>query len=134
MERGAKDVGGLQRDRKRICFLRLMKKNRDSDNHCSPIQRSTQGVWNISHDRVRLHPMQYFKYTTSTAHACIYIYLATRRVQHSSGVYSVESRYLAEGTEIARPRRRFSVALQKVLSLRMQHHLCRQGRTLARSQ
>ena len=57
--------------------------------------------------------------------------LAIRRVQHRSETYSSESRHLAEGTEIARLRRRFSFVLQQALSFRTRHHLCRQGVALA---
>ena len=57
--------------------------------------------------------------------------LAIRRVQHRSETYSNESQHLAEGTEVARLRRRFSLALQQALSFRTRHHLCRQGVALA---
>ena len=57
--------------------------------------------------------------------------LAIRRVQHRSETYSNESQHLAEGTEVARLRRRFSFVLQQALSLRTRHHLCRQGVALA---
>ena len=57
--------------------------------------------------------------------------LAIRRVQHRSGTHSNESQHLAEGTEVARLRRRFSFVLQQVLSCRTRHHLCRQGMALA---
>ena len=57
--------------------------------------------------------------------------LAIRRVKHRSETYSNESQHLAEGTEVARLRRRFSFALQQVLSFRTRHHLCRQGVALA---
>ena len=60
--------------------------------------------------------------------------LATRRVQHRSETYSNESQYLAEGTEVARLRRRFSFVLQQALSFRTRHHLCRQGVALASTQ
>ena len=39
--------------------------------------------------------------------------------------------HLAEGTEVARLRRRFSFVLQQAPSSRTRHHLCRQGVTLA---
>ena len=39
--------------------------------------------------------------------------LAIRRVQHRSETYSNESQHLAEGTEVARLRRRFSFVLQR---------------------
>ena len=45
--------------------------------------------------------------------------------------YSNESHHLAEGTEVARLRRRFSFVLQQALSFRSRHHLCRQGVALA---
>ena len=57
--------------------------------------------------------------------------LAIRRVQHRSEIYSNESQHLAEGTEVARLRRRFSFVLQQVLSFHTRHHLCRQGVALA---
>ena len=53
--------------------------------------------------------------------------LAIRRVQHRSETYSNESQHLAEGTELARLRRRFPFVLQQALSFRTRHHLCRQG-------
>ena len=53
--------------------------------------------------------------------------LVIRRVQHRSETYSNESQHLAEGTEVARLRRRFSFVLQQALSFRTRHHLCRQG-------
>ena len=57
--------------------------------------------------------------------------LAIRRVQHRSETCSNESQRLAEGTEVARLRRRFSFVLQQALSFRTRHHLCRQGVALA---
>ena len=57
--------------------------------------------------------------------------LAIRLVQHRSETYSNESQHLAEGTEVARLRRRFSFVLQQALSSRTRHHLCRQGVALA---
>ena len=57
--------------------------------------------------------------------------LAIRRVQHRSETHSKESQHLAEGTEVARLRRRFSFVLQQALSFRTRHHLCRQGGALA---
>ena len=57
--------------------------------------------------------------------------LAIRRVQHRSETYSNESQHLAEGTEVARLRRRFSFVLQQALSFRTSHHLCRQGVAIA---
>ena len=56
--------------------------------------------------------------------------LAIRRVQRSE-TCSNESHHLAEGTEVARLRRRFSFVLQQALSFRTRHHLCRQGVALA---
>ena len=53
--------------------------------------------------------------------------LAIRRVQHRSETYSNESQHLAEGTEVASLRRRFTFVLQQALSFRTRHHLCRQG-------
>ena len=57
--------------------------------------------------------------------------LAIRRVQHRSEAYSNDSQHLAEGTEVARLRRRYSFVLQQALSFRTRHHLCRQGVALA---
>ena len=57
--------------------------------------------------------------------------LAIRRVQHRPETYSNDSQHLAEGTEVARLRRRFSFVLQQALSFRTRHHLCRQGVALA---
>ena len=57
--------------------------------------------------------------------------LAIRRVQHRSETYSNESQHLAEGAEIGRLRRRFFLVLQKAISFRTRHHLCRQGVALA---
>ena len=67
--------------------------------------------------------MQFNKYTHTHTH--------TRRVQHRSETYSNGSPHLAEGTEVARLRRRFSFVLQQALSFRTRHHLCRQGVALA---
>ena len=51
---------------------------------------------------------------------------------YSTGrTYSNESQHLAEETEVARLRRRFSFVLQQALSFRTRHHLCRQGVALA---
>ena len=57
--------------------------------------------------------------------------LAIRRVEHKSKTHSNESQHLAEGTEVARLRRRFSFVSQQALSFRTRHHLCRQGVALA---
>ena len=57
--------------------------------------------------------------------------LAIRRVEHRSETHSNEYQHLAEGTEVARLRRRFSFILQQALSFRTRHHLCRQGVELA---
>ena len=57
--------------------------------------------------------------------------LAIRRVEHRSGTHSNEFQHLAEGTEVARLRRRFSFVSQQALSNRTRHHLCRQGVALA---
>ena len=57
--------------------------------------------------------------------------LAIRRVQDRSETHSNESQHLAEGTEVARLRRRFFFVLQQALSFRTRHHLCRQGVALA---
>ena len=57
--------------------------------------------------------------------------LAIRRVQQRSETYSNKTQHLAEGTEVARLRRRFSFVLQQALSFHTRHHLCRQGVALA---
>ena len=44
--------------------------------------------------------------------------LAIRRIEHRSETYSNESQHLAEATEVARLRRRFSFVLQQALSFR----------------
>ena len=54
-----------------------------------------------------------------------------RRVEHRSETYSNESKHLAEGTEVARLRRRFSFCFTEALSFRTRHNLCRQGVALA---
>ena len=53
--------------------------------------------------------------------------LAIRWIQHRSETHSKMSEHLAEGTEVARLRRRFSFVLQQALSFRTRHNLCRQG-------
>ena len=60
--------------------------------------------------------------------------LAIRWVEHRSEIYSNESRHFADGTEIARRRRRFSFVLQQAVLFRMRYHLCRQGVALAGTQ
>ena len=57
--------------------------------------------------------------------------LAIRRVEHRSETNSNESQHLAEGTEVARLRRRCSFVLQQALSFRTRQQLCRQGVALA---
>ena len=57
--------------------------------------------------------------------------LAIRRVEHRSEEHSNESQHLAERTEVARLRRRFSFVLQQALLFRTRHHLYRQGVALA---
>ncbi|CAM9463971.1 unnamed protein product, partial [Ascophyllum nodosum] len=57
--------------------------------------------------------------------------LAIRQAEHKSETHSNESQHLAEGTEVARLRRRFSFVLQEALSIRTRHHLCRQGVAIA---
>ena len=57
--------------------------------------------------------------------------LIIRRVEHRSEIHSNESQHLAEGTEVARLRRRFSFVLPQALLFRTHHHLCRQGVALA---
>ena len=44
---------------------------------------------------------------------------------------SNESQHLAQGTEVARLRRRFSFVLQQALLFRTRYHLCKQGEALA---
>ena len=56
---------------------------------------------------------------------------ATRRVEHRSEIHSNESQDLAEGSEVARLRRRFSFVLEQALLFRWRHHLRRQGMTFA---
>ena len=56
---------------------------------------------------------------------------ATRRVEHRSEILSNESQDLAEGSEVARLRRRFSFVLEQALLFRWRHHLCRQGMAFA---
>ena len=53
--------------------------------------------------------------------------LAIRQLE----THSNESQHLAEGTEVARPRRRFYFTLQQALSFSTRHHLRRQGVALA---
>ena len=57
--------------------------------------------------------------------------LAITRVEHRSETHSDESQHLAERTEVARLRRRFSFVVQQAPSFRTRHHLCRQGVVLA---
>ena len=57
--------------------------------------------------------------------------LTIKRVQLRSETHSNESQHLAEGTEVAHPRRRFSFVLQQAHPFRTRHHLCRQGVALA---
>ena len=52
--------------------------------------------------------------------------LAIRRIQHRLETYSNESQHLAEATEVASLRRRFSFVLHQTLSFRTRYHLCRQ--------
>ena len=52
--------------------------------------------------------------------------LVIRRIDHRSEVHSNEPQYLAEGTEVASLRRRFSFVLHQALSFRTRRHLCRQ--------
>ena len=53
--------------------------------------------------------------------------LAIRLEQHRAEIHSSESKHQAEGTEVARLRRRFTFVLQQALSFRTRHHLYRQG-------
>ena len=57
--------------------------------------------------------------------------LAIRGIDQRSEIHSNESRHLAEGTKVARLRRRFSFVLQQALSLRTRRHIFRQGAALA---
>ena len=59
--------------------------------------------------------------------------LAIRRAKNSSEVHSEEPRRLAEGTEIAHLRLRFSFVLQQALSFRTRHHICSHGVALTYS-
>ena len=54
-----------------------------------------------------------------------------KRIAHRSEMYSNEPQHLAEGTEVARLRRRFSFVLQQALSFHTRPHLCKQGVALA---
>ena len=56
---------------------------------------------------------------------------ATRRVEHRSEIHSNESQDLAEGSEVARLRRRLFFVLEQALLFRWRHHLCRQGMAFA---
>ena len=60
--------------------------------------------------------------------------LAIRRVEHRLETQSNEFQHLAEGTKVARLRRRSSFVLQQALSFRPRHHLYRQGVALASTQ
>ena len=51
--------------------------------------------------------------------------LAIRWVKHRSETNYNESQHLAEGTELARLRLRFSFVSREALLFRMRHHLCR---------
>ena len=53
--------------------------------------------------------------------------LAIRRGGHRSEKRSNESQHLAQETEVARLRRRFSFVLQQALLFRTRYHLCKQG-------
>ena len=66
----------------------------------------------------------------SNVHA-LFEELVIRRVEGRSETHSNESQHLAEGTEVARLRRRFSFVLQQELSFLTRQHLCRQGVALA---
>ena len=57
--------------------------------------------------------------------------LVIRQVEHRSETHSNESQHLAEGTEGARLRRRFSFVLQQAFSFYTRHRLCRQWVALA---
>ena len=51
--------------------------------------------------------------------------------EYRSEVHCDEFQHLAEGTEVARRRRRLFFVLQLTLSFRTHHNLCRQGMALA---
>ena len=53
--------------------------------------------------------------------------LAIRRGGHRSEKRSNEPQHLAQETEVARLRRRFSFVLQQALLIRTRYHLCKQG-------
>ena len=57
--------------------------------------------------------------------------LVIRQVEHRSETHFNEHQHLAEGTEVARLRRRSSFVLQQALLFRTRYHLCRQGVALA---
>ena len=57
--------------------------------------------------------------------------LAIRWVEHRLETHSNESQHLAEGTQVARLRRRFSFVIQQALLFCTRHHLCRQRAALA---
>ena len=57
--------------------------------------------------------------------------LAIRRAEHRSEIHSNESQHLAEGTEVAWLRRRFSFVLQQARLFRTRHHICGQEVALA---
>ena len=57
--------------------------------------------------------------------------LAIRRVEHRSETHYNESQHLAEGTKVARLRRRFNFVLQQAVQFRTRQNLCRQGVALA---
>ena len=89
-----------------------------------------EGKVNFKYTGKNTHIMSTCGDVGSDVHALIKE-LAIRRVQHRSETYSNESQHLAEGTEVARLRRRFSFVLQQALSFRTRHHLCRQWVALA---
>ena len=59
--------------------------------------------------------------------------LAIRWVENRSEIHPNDSQHLAEGTEVARLRRRFPFVFQQALSFYARHHLCRQRVALAGS-
>ena len=57
-----------------------------------------------------------------------------RRIEHRSEIHCNKPRYLVEGTEVARLRRRFPCVLLQGLLFPKRHYLCRQGVALAGTQ
>ena len=60
--------------------------------------------------------------------------IARHQASEAQAGDAIESRHLAEETEVERFRRRFSFVLQQELSFRTRYHFCTQGATLVGSQ